>query len=43
MVQMGKLKPIVSEVYPMSVKGVQRAHLSNQRGRSKGKIVLVNN
>ncbi|MBT2760304.1 NADP-dependent oxidoreductase [Paenibacillus sp. ISL-20] len=43
LVQMGKLKPIVSEMYPLSVKGVQRAHLSNQSGRTKGKIVLVNN
>ncbi|WP_145950181.1 NADP-dependent oxidoreductase [Paenibacillus sp. Y412MC10] len=43
LVEMGKLKPIVSEMYPLSVEGVQSAHLSNQSGRTRGKIVLVNN
>lgn len=40
-VEIGKLKPIVTETYPMTVEGVRLAHLSNQTGRTKGKIVLT--
>jgi NADPH:quinone reductase-like Zn-dependent oxidoreductase len=41
MVEMGRLKPIVTETYPLTVEGVSEAHLSNQKGRTKGKIVLT--
>lgn len=40
LVESGGLKPVVTEVYPLTVEGVKEAHLSNQRGRTKGKIVL---
>ncbi|WP_010494452.1 zinc-binding dehydrogenase [Paenibacillus elgii] len=40
LVEEGKLKPLVSEVYPMSVDGVRKAHLASQTGRMRGKIVL---
>ncbi|WP_434776884.1 NADP-dependent oxidoreductase [Neisseria sp. Ec49-e6-T10] len=40
LVEQKKLIPHVSEVYPMTVEGVREAHLSNQTGRTKGKIVL---
>lgn len=40
LVEAKKLKPIVSEVYPLTVEGVRKAHLSNQTGRTRGKIVL---
>jgi len=41
LVEMGKLKSIITETYPMSIEGVYEAHLSNQSGRTKGKIVLT--
>ncbi|MCY7484091.1 NADP-dependent oxidoreductase [Paenibacillus alvei] len=40
LVELQKVRPIVGEVYPMTVDGVRRAHLSNQTGRTRGKIVL---
>lgn len=40
LVESQKIRPIVGEVYPMTVDGVRRAHLSNQTGRTRGKIVL---
>jgi NADPH:quinone reductase-like Zn-dependent oxidoreductase len=40
LVETHKVKPIVSKVYPLTVDGVRRAHLSNQTGRTRGKIVL---
>lgn len=41
LVELGRLKPVVTETYPMTVEGVRAAHLSNQTGRTKGKIVLI--
>ncbi|WP_053376494.1 NADP-dependent oxidoreductase [Paenibacillus sp. FJAT-27812] len=41
LVEMDRLKPTVTETYPMTVEGVREAHMSNQTGRTKGKIVLV--
>lgn len=40
LVESEKIKPVVGEVYPMSVDGVKMAHLSNQTGRTRGKIIL---
>ncbi|AJY76945.1 NADP-dependent oxidoreductase [Paenibacillus beijingensis] len=40
LVESQKVRPIVTEVYPLTVDGVAKAHLSNQTGRSRGKIVL---
>lgn len=40
LVEAKQVRPIVSEVYPLSVDGVRKAHLSNQSGRTRGKIVL---
>ncbi|MBU7318185.1 NADP-dependent oxidoreductase [Paenibacillus oleatilyticus] len=40
LVEEGKVKPLVSEVYPMSVDGVRKAQLASQTGRTRGKIVL---
>ncbi|SCW80555.1 2-desacetyl-2-hydroxyethyl bacteriochlorophyllide A dehydrogenase [Paenibacillus tianmuensis] len=40
LVEEGKVKPLISEVYPMTVDGVRKAHLSSQTGRTRGKIVL---
>lgn len=40
LVESQKIRPIVGEVYPMTVDGVRKAHLSNQTGRTRGKIVL---
>lgn len=41
LVEQGKLKPIVTEIYPLTVGGVRKAHLSSRTGRTKGKIVLT--
>ncbi len=40
LVEEGKVKPLISEVYPMTVDGARKAHLSSQTGRTRGKIVL---
>lgn len=40
LVEQGDLWPIVTEVYPLTVDGVMKAHLSSKTGRTKGKIVL---
>ncbi|MDO3678988.1 NADP-dependent oxidoreductase [Paenibacillus ehimensis] len=40
LVEEGKVRPLISEVYPMTVDGVRKAHLSSQTGRTRGKIVL---
>lgn len=40
LVELQKVRPIVGQVYPMTVDGVRKAHLSNQTGRTRGKIVL---
>jgi NADPH:quinone reductase-like Zn-dependent oxidoreductase len=41
LVEIGKLKPVVTETYPLTVEGVRQAHLSNQTGRTIGKIILT--
>lgn len=40
LVESQKVRPIISEVYPLTVDGVRKAHLSNQTGRTRGKIIL---
>jgi NADPH:quinone reductase-like Zn-dependent oxidoreductase len=40
LVESQKVRPIIGEVYPLTVDGVRKAHLSNQTGRTRGKIVL---
>ncbi|WP_223068953.1 NADP-dependent oxidoreductase [Paenibacillus caui] len=40
LVEAGKVKPVVTEVYPLTVEGAVQAHLSSQTGRTRGKIVL---
>ncbi|MGP7817700.1 NADP-dependent oxidoreductase [Niallia sp. 01092] len=40
LVEAQKLKPVVSEVYPLTIDGAKKAHLSSQTGRTRGKIVL---
>ncbi|RST61772.1 NADP-dependent oxidoreductase [Siminovitchia terrae] len=40
LVEAQKLKPVVTEVYPLTVDGVKKAHKSSQTGRTRGKIVL---
>ncbi|GLI04280.1 NADPH:quinone reductase [Paenibacillus tyrfis] len=40
LVEEGKVKPLISEVYPMTVDGVRKAQLASQTGRTRGKIVL---
>jgi len=41
LVEAGKVKPFLTEVYPLTVEGVRNAHLSSQTRRVRGKIVLV--
>ena len=41
LVEEEKVKPIVAGIYPLTVDGVRKAHLSNQSGRTRGKIVLT--
>ncbi|WP_445487366.1 NADP-dependent oxidoreductase [Niallia sp. 03133] len=40
LVESQKIKPVVSEVYPLTIEGAKKAHLSSQTGRTRGKIVL---
>ncbi|MFJ7977373.1 zinc-binding dehydrogenase [Peribacillus sp. NPDC096379] len=41
LVEAQKVKPIVAEIDPLTVDGVRKAHLFNQSGRTRGKIVLT--
>ncbi|QWU13207.1 NADPH:quinone reductase [Paenibacillus sophorae] len=43
LVEAKKIKPVVTEVLPLTVDGVRKAHLISQTGRTRGKIVLSNN
>ncbi|MGM1023788.1 MAG: NADP-dependent oxidoreductase [Bacillota bacterium] len=40
LVEAQKIKPVVTEVLPLTVDGVRKAHLISQTGRTRGKIVL---
>ncbi|QRG68294.1 zinc-binding dehydrogenase [Brevibacillus choshinensis] len=42
LVEARKIRPFLTEMYPLTVEGAQKAHLSSQTGRVRGKIVLVN-
>jgi len=41
LVEAQQVKPVVTEVYPLTVDGVKKAHRSSQTGRTRGKIVLI--
>lgn len=43
LVEARKVRPFLTEMYPLTVEGVRKAHSSSQTGRVRGKIVLVNN
>ncbi len=40
LIEAGKIKPVVSKVFPMTVDGVKLAHLASQTKKTLGKIVL---
>lgn len=40
LVEARQIKPVVTEIYPLTVEGAKKAHLSSQTGRTRGKIVL---
>ena len=40
LVEAGHIRPIIESVFPMTVEGVRKAHLTSQTGRTRGKIVL---
>lgn len=42
LVEARQIKPVVTEVLPLTVDGVRQAHLLSQTGRTRGKIVLSN-
>lgn len=41
LVEAQKLKPVVTETFPLTVDGVRKAHLLSRTGRTRGKIVLT--
>ncbi|AIQ12443.1 NADP-dependent oxidoreductase [Paenibacillus durus] len=43
LVEAQKIKPIVTEVLPLTIDGARKAHLLSQTGRARGKIVLSSN
>ncbi|MNC37454.1 Zinc-type alcohol dehydrogenase-like protein [compost metagenome] len=42
LVEAQQIKPVVTEILPLTVDGVRKAHLISQTGRTRGKIVLSN-
>ncbi|MDT3425873.1 2-desacetyl-2-hydroxyethyl bacteriochlorophyllide A dehydrogenase [Paenibacillus forsythiae] len=40
LVEAGEIKPVVTEVFPLTVDGARAAHLVSKAGRTRGKIVL---
>ncbi|MGQ3480607.1 NADP-dependent oxidoreductase [Paenibacillus sp. TY11] len=42
LVEVQKIKPVITEVFPLTVDGVREAHRLSQTGRTRGKIVLSN-
>jgi NADPH:quinone reductase-like Zn-dependent oxidoreductase len=40
LVEVKKVKPVVTEIYPLTIDGVKKAQKSSQTGRTRGKIVL---